>query len=126
MVGLGQTHGGSATDPWWVRHWQVRVLLGGRVLATASNVSLRPGVPALASVTVHNRELSVALGGVPLLDHLPLPGWNPTRTWRMALGARSGAEAASVEVRQAPWWVSNVAAASQVPSLQCGRCGSSS
>lgn len=79
---------------------ELRVLLGGHLLF-ARHIFVDPDDNQSVSIriSVQNSELSVQLGNLTVVAHLPLPGWRPQRTWRMAIGSRSGASAARLELR---------------------------
>lgn len=71
-------------------HSELQIVLCGRKLARRP-LALPTNEPVPIRISVHNAELTVEVGGVVLVSHLPLPSWRPLPTWRMAFGARSGA-----------------------------------
>ena len=70
----------------------------GRPLLT-TNLSLPTNGSTHVQIVLNNAQLSLTLGGLPLIHHLPIIHWNPIDTWRMVFGARTGASTASHELR---------------------------
>lgn len=77
---------------------QLRVSHRGRALLT-TNVSVPTNESIPVRITVHNAQLSIILADQTLIAHLDLPSWQPQRSWRMVLGARTGASTASHQLR---------------------------
>ena len=73
------------------------VLLGGHELAKAP-LKLPIDEVLLTRIRVHKAKLTLDVGGEALVAPLPLPDWQPLRTWRMALGSRSSVASVSYEI----------------------------
>ena len=50
-------------------------------------------------IVVQKLELSISFDGIQAVANLPIPAFQPSRSWRMALGARNGVAASGLEVR---------------------------
>ncbi len=79
---------------------ELRVLHGGHLLLSRNISGDQNEMETfLVRIEVQSSELSVHLGEQLVVAHLPLPGWCPRRSWRMAIGSRSGASASRHEFR---------------------------
>ena len=79
---------------------ELRVLHRGHLLLSR-NISVEPNEnrTLLVRIEVQRSELSVHLGEQMIVAHLPLFRWQPQRSWRMAIGSRSGASASRHDLR---------------------------
>ena len=57
---------------------------------TVGSVELRRGSFTSVSVTHGAEGLSVAIGGVLMIENVTLAGWKPSANWTMGFGARTG------------------------------------
>lgn len=64
----------------------------------SSNLTLVRDKSTPVLLKVHNTELTIRIGDSDLASHVLLPNWQPRKTWRMALGARTGRSSARHEL----------------------------